>query len=133
MKIQPAVLAMSMVLAGILLLGGVLSMQAQDVKTQQQPSPAQQPAFSQGQIEAFASAALQLRDIRAKWQSRMQEADNAEKAQEIQAQANAEMESAVKDKGLTVETYNAIVVAARDDPALADRIVRTVKDMEQKR
>ena len=133
MKIQPAVLATSMVLAGILMLGGVLPTQAQDLKTQPQPSPAQQPEFSQGQIEAFASAALQLRDIRAKWQPRMEEAGSAEKAQELQAQANAEMESAVKDKGMTVETYNAIVIAARDDPELAELIVRTVKHMEQTR
>ena len=133
MKIQPVVLATFMVLAGILMLGGVLPMQAQDFKMQQQPSPAQQPEFSQGQIEAFASAALQLRDIRVKWQSRMEEAGSAEKAQEFQTQANAEMESAVEEKGLTVETYNAIVVAARDNPELADRIVRTVKHMEQTR
>jgi hypothetical protein len=133
MKIRPAVLAMSVALASVLILGGALPTLAQDNKMQQQPPPAQQTEFSQGQIEAFASAALQIRDIRTKWQSQMQGADNADKVKEFQEQASTEMKNAVEKKGLTVETYNAIVAAAQSNPELADRIVRTVKLMEENR
>jgi hypothetical protein len=38
--------------------------------------------------------------------------------------------SAVQDKGLTVETYRAIAMAARDNPELASRITKL---MEQAR
>ena len=68
MKIQPAVLALSAVLAGALILALALPMQAQDAQPQQQP-PTQQLEPSQDQIESFASAALEVQQIRSKWQT----------------------------------------------------------------
>jgi hypothetical protein len=129
MKIRFTVLAIAAVFASALILGVAPPLQAQDTKTPQQPPPAQQqqpPAqqseFSQNQLESFASAVLKVQEIRSKWQAQLQGAGNAEKAQELQAQAGAEMVSAVEEKGLTVETYNAIATAARDNPELAERI-----------
>ena len=130
MNIHPAVLALAAVLGGALTLGGALQLQAQTATPPQQQAPTQQPELSQGQIESFASAALQLREIRSKWQPRLQEAENAEKSQELQRQASAEMVKAVEAKGLTVEKYNAIAAAARDNPELAARIAKV---MEQSR
>jgi len=129
MKIQPAVLTLSAILAGALILALALPMPVQDSQPPQQP-PTQQFEPSQDQIQAFASAALQVQQIRSKWQTRMQEADSAEKAQEFQVQAATEMVSAVQERGLTVETYKAIATAARDNPELANRIVKL---MEQAR
>ena len=131
MNIRFPVLAIAAVFASALTLGVAPPLQAQDTKTppqqppaQQQPQqpPAQQPEFSQSQLESFASAVLKVQEIRSKWQAQLQGTENAEKAQQLQAQAGAEMVSAVEEKGLTVETYNAIATAARDNPALADRI-----------
>jgi len=130
MKIQPAVVTLSVVLAGALILALALPMPAQDAQPPQQQPPTQQFEPSDNQVEAFASAALQVQQIRSKWQTRMQEADNAEKAQELQVQAATEMVSAVQERGLTVETYKAIATAARDNPDLAGRIVKL---MEQSR
>jgi hypothetical protein len=124
MKIQPIAWALSIFLSGILTLGIALSVQAQDVKTPQQQPPAQ---FDRGQIESFASAARQVHQLRSKWQSRLQEPSNADKVQELQTQANAEMISAVEEKGLTVETYNAIATAAQQNPELAERIAKLMK------
>jgi len=130
MKIQPAVVTLSVVLAGALILALALPMPAQDAQPPQQQPPTQQFEPSDNQVQAFASAALQVQQIRSKWQTRMQEADNAEKAQELQVQAATEMVSAVQERGLTVETYKAIATAARDNPDLAGRIVKL---MEQSR
>jgi len=130
MKIQPTVVTLSVVLAGALILALALPMPAQDAQPPQQQPPTQQFEPSDNQVEAFASAALQVQQIRSKWQTRMQEADNAEKAQELQVQAATEMVSAVQERGLTVETYKAIATAARDNPDLAGRIVKL---MEQSR
>src|SRR5438128_9515190 len=124
MKIQPTVVTLSVVLAGALILALALPMQAQDAQPPQQQPPPQQFEPSDNQVEAFASAALQVQQIRSKWQTRMQEADNAENAQELQVQAATEMVSAVQERGLTVETYKAIATAARDNPDLAGRIVK---------
>ena len=130
MKIQPTVVTLSVVLAGALILALALPMPAQDAQPQQQQPPTQQFEPNQNQVEAFASAALQVQQIRSKWQTRMQEAESAEKAQELQVQAATEMVSAVQERGLTVETYKAIATAARDNPELAGRIVKL---MEQSR
>ena len=129
MKIQSAVLTLSAVLASALILALALPVPAQDSQPRQQ-LPTQQFEPSQDQLEAFASAARQVQEIRSKWQTRMQEADSAEKAQEFQVQAATEMVGAVQERGLTVETYKAIATAARDNPELAGRIVKL---MEQSR
>ena len=130
MKIQPSVLTLATVLAGAVILALALPIQAQDSPPQQSQPPTQQFEPSQDQLASFASAVLQVQQIRSKWQTRMQDADSAEKTQEFQTQATAEIVSAVQERGLTVETYNAIATAARDNPELVSRIVKL---MEQAR
>ena len=130
MKIQSTVLPLAVVLAGALILTMALPMQAQDTQPKPQQPSTQQLEPSQDQLKSFASAALQIQQIRSKWQTRMQAAESDEKAQEFQTQASAEMANAVKEKGLTVETYRAIATAARDNPELASRIAKL---MEQPR
>jgi hypothetical protein len=130
MKIQPVVLTFATVLAGAVILALALPIQAQDSPPQQSQPPTQQFEPSQDQLASFASAVLQVQQIRSKWQTRMQDADSAEKTQEFQTQATAEIVSAVQEGGLTVETYNAIATAARDNPELVSRIVKL---MEQAR
>jgi Domain of unknown function (DUF4168) len=127
MKIQPVAWVLSLFLSGILTLGTGLSVRAQDAKPLQQQPPGQAAEFDRGQIESFASAAREVHQIRSKWQSRLQEPGNADKVQELQSQASAEMRSAVEQKGLSVETYNAIATAARQDPALAERIAKLME------
>jgi hypothetical protein len=124
MHIRTSVLVTAALLAGLLTLGVA---QAQDSKTQQQQPMSQQSDFSQDQLKSFASAALQVQELHAKWQTQMQAADSAEKAQKLQAQANSEMVSAVENEGLTVETYNTIATAARANPELANRIAELMK------
>jgi hypothetical protein len=97
---------------------------------QQPQAPTQQTEFDQIQLESFASAVLEIKEIRSKWQSRIQEAESDEKIKEFQAQAGTEMVNAVEAKGLTVEMYNAIAAAARDNRDFAARIVNL---MEQSR
>jgi hypothetical protein len=126
MKPHPIVWTLAAVFVGALTLGGALPMQAQDVKPQpQQPPPP--PAFSQQQLESFVAAALQVREIRTRWQPRIQEAESAEKAQEFQKQGTAEMVRAIEARGLTVETFNAIATAARNNPDLASRLTKLME------
>jgi len=127
MKIQPIVLTLATVLAGAVILALALPIQAQDSPPQQSQPPTQQFEPSQDQLASFASAVVQVQQIRSKWQTRMQDADNAEKTQEFQTQATAEIVSAVQERGLTVETYNAIATAARDNPELVSRIVKLIE------
>jgi hypothetical protein len=119
---HPLVWIRAAVLVGALTLGGTLPTQAQDVKPPPPP-----PAFSQQQLEAFAAAALQVREIRARWQPRIQGAESAENAQEFRTQGTAEMLSALEARGLTVETFNAIATAARNNPELASRLTKLME------
>jgi hypothetical protein len=130
MKIRPTVLVLSAVLAGAFILTLALPLQGQDSQPRQQQPPTQQLEPTQDQLESFVSAAFEVQQVRSKWQPRNQAADNAEQARELQVQASTEMVSAVQDKGLTVETYRAIAMAARDNPELASRITKL---MEQAR
>ena len=130
MKIQPIVLTLATVLAGTVILALALPIQAQDSPPPQSQLPTQQFEPSPDQLASFASAVVQVQQIRSKWQTRMQDADSAEKTQEFQTQATAEIVSAVQERGLTVETCNAIATAARDNPELVNRIVKL---MEQAR
>ena len=127
MKIQPTVLALSAILTGVLILSLALPLQGQDTQPRQQQPPTKQLELSQDQLASFVSAALEVQQIRSKWQPRIQAADSAEQAQELQVQASTEMVSAVQDKGLTVDTYRAIAMAARDNPELASRITKLME------
>lgn len=124
MKIQPAPWVLAIFLSGILTLGTALPVRAQDAQAPQPQPPAQATKFDQGQIESFASAAREVHKIRTKWQSRLQDTEDADKAQELRTQAGAEMMSAVEKNGLSVDTYNAIATAAQQDPKLAERIAK---------
>jgi len=127
MKIQPTVLALSAILAGALILSLALPLQGQDSQPRQQQPPTKQLELSQDQLASFVSAVLEVQQIRSKWQPQIQAADSAEQAQKFQVQASAEMVKAVQDKGLTVETYRAIAMAAQDNPELASRITKLIE------
>jgi hypothetical protein len=125
MRIQPALLVLAIGMAVALARGGPPLAQEYQAQAQRPPTqqpPAQQPEFSQNQLKSFASAALQVQELRSKWQAKMQEAGSAEAASALQEQANTEIVQAVGDAGLTVESYNTIATAARDNPDLANRI-----------
>jgi hypothetical protein len=130
MRIHPAILVLAVVMAVALALGGTPL--AQEYQAQVQRPPTQQPStpqpeFSQNQLKSFASAALQVQELRSKWQVKMQEAGSAEAASALQEQANTEIVQAVGNAGLTVESYNTIAAAARDNPDLANRIASLMK------
>jgi hypothetical protein len=127
MKMQSTVWAMAIVLTGLFTLGVAVPVRAQDTPTPPPQPPAQQTEFDSNQLQSFASAARKVQEIRTKWQPKMQEADDAEKMQELQRQANAEMVNALEETGLTVATYNAIATAAQNNPQLAEQIAKLME------
>jgi hypothetical protein len=130
MKTRLAVLTIAIVLAGVPTLGMVLQVHAQAENARRPPPPTLRAVFHQSELESFAAAALKIKEIHSRWQSQRPGADSAEKVKEFQDKANDEMVSAVEEKGLTLETYNAIATAARDNAGLAAHIDKL---MEQRR
>jgi len=121
----------SQLLAGVT--GAVMLMGAGlfEARAQQQPQP--QPAvpseFSLSEIETFADAAVEVRQVQQDFDTQVQGAQDAEEIEELQQQAQQDAEQAIEGNGLSVDEYNAIVQAANQDPQLYAMIVEV---MEQK-
>lgn len=92
---------------------------------QQQGAQQQPPAdvdVSDAELQSFAEARTAITEIQQDYSQRMQNADDPEKANELQQQANEEMIGAVEDTGLDVESFNTIAMAVQNDPELQQKL-----------
>jgi len=119
----------SQLLAGVT--GAVMLMGAGlfEARAQQQPQPAVPSEFSLSEIETFADAAVEVRQVQQDFDTQVQGAQDAEEIEELQQRAQQDAEQAIEGNGLSVDEYNAIVQAANQDPQLYAMIVEV---MEQK-
>jgi hypothetical protein len=127
---MPQPIRSSLVIAGVagavLLLGAALS----DARAQQQ-QPMMPPELSQSQIETFADATLELRQVQQEFDAQMQGAQDAAEIERLQQQAQQEAQQAIEGNGLSVDEYNAIVQAANQDPQLYAMIVEMMEQRAQ--
>ncbi|MCC5863775.1 MAG: DUF4168 domain-containing protein [Wenzhouxiangella sp.] len=98
---------------------------AQDYQMQQQPA---QVEVSDQQLQQFAEAQIQISEIQRDFSARLQDVDDAERAHELQVQANEEMTEAVEDAGLDVQSFNEIAMAIQNDPELQQRLTAMLHD-----
>ena len=94
--------------------------------TGQQPGSA--AAIPEAKIDSYAEAALEINQIRTKYEPQIRGAETPEKAADAHRVANQEMIQAVEQKGLSVEEYNSITAAAEADPDLSQRIVAMINE-----
>lgn len=80
-------------------------------------------AYSKDTLKTYALAAIELRDISQRWRPRIASATTEEEAMDMENKANAEMVSAVETKGLSVEQFNSISAAARENPEINKEIL----------
>lgn len=122
----PAALA----LAGAISVAPVVgTAQAQTTPPQMQEQAPGQQNFSDEEVRSYVEAALEVDEISRKWQTRLQESGDPEKAGEYQAKAQDEMVQAVEEKGLTVEQYNSIYLESQANPELRSQIARYVEQV----
>ena len=82
-----------------------------------------QSEVSDAKIHAFLTAALAVNDVIEEWTPRIKGAESQEAADDLKAQANAELVAAVEaTDGISPEEYSEIAQAAQTDPALNARI-----------
>lgn len=96
----------------------------------QQGQPAQPPAevnISDAQLEKFVTAFGEVRELEQAFTRELEEIDNQEEAQALQQSTQQKMMGAVEDSGLSVEEYNEIVSAMRQDPELREEIISQVE------
>lgn len=78
---------------------------------------------SDDQLQAVAKAYLEVVSIQEEYRPRIEAAQSAEEAQQLQQDAQGEMVAAIEDiDGVTVPEYNAIIGATETDGELAMRL-----------
>lgn len=123
-------IAAAMLGAGLLAVpfGGVA--QAQDGATQPETS-VQVPArpVSQTEVQQMAEATLALNALNAELQAELSQAETPEAQTRLRQQGQARMVEAIRQTGLTVPRYNAIIKVAQKDQGLVERIREAAQDM----
>ena len=110
------------VIAAVMFMGTELS----DARAQQQ-QPVMPAELSQGQIENFAGAALDVQQVEQDFNAEMQAVQDAEEIERLHQQAQQQAQQAIEDNGLSVDEYNAIAQAAHQDPQLYAMIVEVME------
>jgi hypothetical protein len=96
----------------------------------QPPAPGQAPGtteVSDEQIEQFAEAYSEVAQLRDSYTQQIVQAEDPDRATELQQEANEKMIEAVEDKGLTVGEYNMIAEAMDRDPELQERVLQRLQ------
>lgn len=92
------------------------------------PQPGQaQVSVTDQKIASYASAAIEVENLRGAWSKRIVAAESESEQAELRQQANDEMVNAVKEEGLSVEEYNSITEAAQQDPDLRSQITKEIE------
>lgn len=108
--------------AGIALFGLSLPAVAPMAADSKPGAVAPRKNFSDKHLNAFAAAAKGVFAVRRKYATQFQAASDEGEKKKIVIAARREMEDVIRGHGLTVEQYNEVLVAAKDDRALAERI-----------
>ena len=82
--------------------------------------------FSQKRLSDFVAAAMEVAAIRQKYGPQFKAAANDAEKKKIVQTASGEMKKAIQGRGLTVDQYNEVLVAAKDDQALAERLAKMI-------
>lgn len=104
-----------------LTLAPITAATAQQQQQGQQP-PAAADNITQGELETFAMASLEVQRISQSYQPRMESAEDAAQKKAVQQEAIEEMTAAVRDSGMSVQKYNQIATAVRSNPGLASQV-----------
>lgn len=129
------VMAFSAVTGGALYAQGAQTQPGQTQPGQTQPGQAQpgqtEQSYTQDQLRAYASAALEVRQISNKYQPTMAKAETTEQKTAVQEKAQTEMIAAIQAEGLSVQEYNMINQSVAADPAVKSQVERYMQDGQQ--
>jgi hypothetical protein len=92
------------------------------------PDEVMKTEVSARELDQFAAAARQVQGIHQAAQQEIQAAKSPEDQAAIQQQAQQEMVTVIEAQGLTIPRYEQIVVAMRTDEAVAERIMKRLRD-----
>jgi len=98
------------------------------------PAPTAQPAagaqaqqFSETKLENFAESLGEIMEIREEFTGKLQQTEDADKARDLQQQANEKMLGVIEENDISIDEYNAINEAVQTDPELRNRVIAMMK------
>lgn len=126
---KASTLIISILAATGLGLSGVALGQQQEREYQQPPRQQQPstPEVTDAELEKYAKAQGQIRDIQDKYSSKVRQTDDRQDQQQLQTKANRKMQEAIQEAGLDVQTYNQIAMAIEQDPELRERVEQKIE------
>lgn len=98
---------------------------------QQQLMEQQSAQFSDNQISTFAEAVVGVTEVTDEYSDRFQSAETAEESTALQQEARAQMVDAIEDAGLSVQEYNDIATAARNNPNVNQAVQAELEALQQ--
>ncbi|HXV29687.1 MAG TPA: DUF4168 domain-containing protein [Sinorhizobium sp.] len=78
--------------------------------------------ISEQKLEAFAVAYLEVDKIRQEYAKKIEASSDAAATDKLKTEASQQMVEAVKTSDISVEEYTAILTAAQNDPAVAQKV-----------
>ena len=81
-------------------------------------------AYSDTELQSFAEAALEVKRIKETYFPKLQAADTKADEEQVKETATKEMVHAIEERGLSVDKYHEILVAALTDQDVAQRVSR---------
>lgn len=85
------------------------------------------PSISDQKLDAAAAALEQVATIQQTYRQRFAQATTPTDQERVVAEARDALTKAVKDQGLSVEEYNAIIEIAQDDPQVRGKVLQRVQ------
>lgn len=85
-------------------------------------NPAQTEEFADRELNDFVAAFVRMIGVQHGYMMLLQNEADPGKADELKASALAAMEEAIQQDGMSVDRYNQIASAVRDDPELQGRV-----------
>ena len=131
---QTIIAAVSLVLLVAATLSAQQSQQTPPQQSQQTPPPPSTDAqadISQQDLDKAALAFTKINQIVTELQGALQKAEDNERRQQMQENANAMMLKAVEDAGLTAEQYNAVVAYVRTSEERWAEFQQRVQNLNQ--
>ena len=87
---------------------------------------------SDAKLQAFVTAAVSVSKVFEQWTPRLVSAESHALAEDLLAQANADLIAAIEGSGrITLQEYKEISHAARTDPVLSERIEEIIRRSER--
>lgn len=81
-----------------------------------------QPPPDDSELSSFVSAFVRLMGVQHGYMMLLQQEEDPTRVEELKEQAITDMEAAIEQDGMSVERYNNIALAVRDDPQLQNRV-----------